>query len=127
MGGRSRGSLVSKETGRATAYSIAPLQERSTFFISPGDEVYEGQIVGENSRADDMVVNVTKAKHATNMRSSNEDDTVLITPRRTFMLEQALSWIGDDELLEITPEALRFRKRILTKLDRTLADRRGSR
>jgi GTP-binding protein len=123
---RSRGSLVSKETGRVTAYAISPLQDRASFFINPGDEVYEGQVVGENARAEDMVVNVTKAKHMTNMRSSNEDATVLITPPRTFTLEQALSWIGDDELLEITPDALRFRKRILGKLDRTLASRRSS-
>jgi GTP-binding protein len=123
---RTRGSLISKETGRATAYSIAPLQERATFFISPGDEIYEGQVVGENSRAEDMVVNVTKAKHATNMRSSTEDATVLITPPRQFMLEQALSWIGDDELLEVTPDALRFRKRILSSLNRRLAERKSS-
>ncbi|MCE5198164.1 MAG: translational GTPase TypA [Armatimonadota bacterium] len=122
---RTRGSLVSKETGRATAYSIAPLQDRSTLFVSPGEEVYEGQVVGENSRPDDMVVNVTKAKHASNMRSSTEDATVLITPARQFMLEQALSWIGDDELLEVTPDALRFRKRVLSELDRTLAARRA--
>ncbi|MCE5314879.1 MAG: translational GTPase TypA [Armatimonadota bacterium] len=125
IAGRSRGSLISKETGRATAYAIAPLQERSTLFVSPGDEVYEGQVVGENSRADDMVVNVTKAKHATNMRSSTEDATVLISPARKFMLEQALSWIGDDELLEVTPDEIRFRKRILGDLDRTLAARRN--
>lgn len=122
---RSRGSLISKESGRATAYSIAPIQERSTLFVSPGDEVYEGQVVGENTRADDMVVNVTKAKHATNMRCSTEDATVLITPARKFMLEQALSWIGDDELLEVTPAEIRFRKRILGNLDRTLAARRA--
>lgn len=121
---RTRGSLISKETGRATAYAIAPLQERSSFFISPGDEVYEGQVIGENSRSEDMVVNVTKSKHMTNMRSSTEDATVLITPPRQFTLEQALSWIGDDELLEITPDALRFRKRILSKTDRTLASRK---
>lgn len=123
---RTRGSLVSKETGRATAYAIAPLQDRASFFIPPGTEVYEGQVVGENSRSEDMVVNVTKAKHQTNMRASTEDITVQITPPRTFTLEQALSWIGDDELLEITPDALRFRKRILGKLDRTLASRRSS-
>ena len=122
---RTRGSLISKETGSATAYAIAPLQERSTLFVSPGDELYEGQVVGENSRSDDMVVNITKAKHATNMRSSNEDATVLITPARQFMLEQALSFIGEDELLEVTPEALRFRKRILKDLERTLATRRN--
>jgi len=122
---RTRGSLISKETGRATAYAIAPLQDRSTLFVSPGDEVYEGQVVGENTRGDDMVVNITKAKHATNMRSSTEDATVLITPARQFTLEQTLSWIGDDELLEVTPEALRFRKVILKDLDRTLAARKS--
>lgn len=122
---RTRGSLIAKETGRATAYAIAPLQDRSTLFVPPGDEVYEGQVVGENSRSDDMVVNITKAKHATNMRSSTEDTTVLITPARQFMLEQALSWIGDDELLEVSPDALRFRKIILKDLDRTLAARRS--
>ncbi|HPP75321.1 MAG TPA: EF-Tu/IF-2/RF-3 family GTPase, partial [Armatimonadota bacterium] len=122
---RTRGSLIVKETGRATAYAIAPLQERATFFISPGDEVYEGQVVGENSRSEDMVVNVTKAKHATNMRSSTEEATVLITPPRQFMLEQALAFIGDDELLEVTPDALRFRKRILNQIDRRLEERRS--
>lgn len=122
---RTRGSLIVKETGRATAYAIAPLQERATFFISPGDEVYEGQVVGENSRSEDMVVNVTKAKHATNMRSSTEEATVLITPPRQFILEQALAFIGDDELLEVTPDALRFRKRILNQIDRRLEERRS--
>ena len=120
---RMRGSLVSKETGRATAYAIAPLQDRASFFISPGDEVYGGQVVGENSRSDDMLVNITKAKQMTNMRASTEDATVLITPPRPFTLEQALSFIGDDELLEITPDALRFRKRILSAQDRILARR----
>lgn len=122
---RTRGSLVVKETGRATGYSIAQLQERASFFISPGDEVYGGQVIGENSRSEDMVVNVIKAKKQTNMRSSTEDATVLITPPRLFTLEQALAFIADDELLEITPDALRFRKRILAKLDRLLAERRS--
>ncbi|MHB0998162.1 MAG: translational GTPase TypA [Armatimonadota bacterium] len=123
---RSRGSLISKETGRSTAYAIAPLQDRASFFITPGDEVYEGQVVGENARSEDMVVNITKAKKMTNMRSSTEDATVMITPPRLLTLEQALSFLGDDELLEITPDALRFRKRILGQLERTLASRRGS-
>lgn len=122
---RSRGSLVAKETGRATAYAIAPLQERSTLFVTPGEEVYEGQIVGENARSDDMVVNICKAKKQTNMRASTEDATVLITPPRHFTLEQALSFLGDDELLEVTPDALRFRKRILSGLDRRLDERRS--
>lgn len=124
---RTRGSLVSKETGRATSYTIATLQDRSSFFIAPGDEVYEGQVVGENARPGDMVVNVCKAKKQTNMRSSTEDATVMITPPRIYTLEQALSFIGDDELLEVTPDALRFRKRILVELDRILADRRAGR
>lgn len=120
---RTRGSLIAKETGRATSYSIAQLQERAYFFIQPGDEVYEGQVVGENSRADDMVVNIVKAKKQTNMRSSTEDATVLIVPPKAFTLEQALSWLGDDELLEITPDALRFRKSILNDVERNLAMR----
>ncbi|HEY3298336.1 MAG TPA: translational GTPase TypA [Armatimonadota bacterium] len=122
---RTRGSLVSKDTGRATSYTIAGLQERATFFVRPGDEVYEGQVVGENSRADDMVVNISKAKKQTNMRSSTEDATVMIVPPKAFTLEQALSFIGDDELLEITPDALRFRKRILNQVDRNMAERRN--
>lgn len=120
---RTRGSLVSKETGRATGYCIAGLQERATLFTAPGDEVYEGQVVGENSRADDMVVNITKAKKQTNMRSSTEDATVMITPPKPFTLEQALGFIADDELLEVTPDALRFRKRILGNVDRMLSNR----
>ena len=123
---RRRGSLISKETGRATGYSIFPLQDRSTLFVSPGEEVYKGQVVGENTRPDDMVVNVTRAKHATSMRSSTKEATVLIIPAKTFLLEQALSFIGDDELLEVTPDALRFRKKILNQLDRMLAARRES-
>ena len=122
---RSKGSLIAKETGRATAYAISPLQDRSTLFMAPGDDVYEGQIVGENARSDDMVVNITRIKKQTNMRSSTEDATVLITPARQFTLEQALSFIGDDELLEVTPDALRFRKRVLSSLNRRLDDRRS--
>ena len=120
---RTRGSLVSKCDGRVAAYAVAELQERVYFFVNPGDEVYEGQVVGENSRSDDMIANVCKGKKLTNMRSSTKDATVLITPPKTFTLEQALAWIGDGELLEITPDALRFRKRILGNLDRHLASR----
>ncbi len=121
---RTRGSLVAKETGRAAAYAIESLQDRSTLFVSPLEEVYEGQVVGENSRADDMVVNICKFKKLTNMRASTEEATVMITPPRQFMLEQALAFIGDDELLEVTPDALRFRKRILDTTARHIAGRR---
>lgn len=124
---RTRGSLISKETGRATAYAIAPLQERASFFVRPGEDIYEGQVVGDNPRSEDMVVNISKAKHMTNMRSSTEDATVLITPPRVFNLEQALAFIGDDELLEVTPDALRFRKSILGNLERNLAERSARR
>ncbi len=122
---RTRGSVISKDTGRSTAYAISPLQDRASFFIAPGDEVYEGQVVGENVRADDMLVNITKAKKQTNMRSSNEDQTVMITPPRPFNLEQALAWLGEDELLEVTPDALRFRKLTLNAVERNLEDRRN--
>jgi GTP-binding protein len=121
---RTRGSLIAKETGRATAYAIAPIQDRATLFVSPGDEIYQGQIVGENSRSDDMVVNVAKAKLQSNMRTASEGATPMITPARQFTLEQALCFINDDELLEVTPAALRFRKRILSSLDRRLEDRK---
>jgi len=123
---RMRGSLVAKEAGRAAAYSIETLQDRSMLFVSPGEEVYEGQVVGENSRGDDMVVNICKFKKLTNMRASTEDATVLLTPPKLFTLEQALAFIGEDELLEVTPDALRFRKRILDTMRRHVASRRTS-
>jgi GTP-binding protein len=121
---RTRGSLIAKESGRAAAYAIETLQDRAALFVSPLEEVYEGQVVGENSRADDMVVNICKFKKLTNMRASTEDATVMLTPPRQFMLEQALAFIGEDELLEVTPDALRFRKRILDTTHRHVAERR---
>ncbi len=120
---RQNGSLISKETGNATGYMIEPLQERATLFVSPGDDVYEGMIVGENSREDDMVVNITKERQKTNMRSSTKDATVMIIPAKKFQLEQALSFLKEDELLEVTPEALRFRKRVLGTTDRLISNR----
>jgi GTP-binding protein len=123
---RTRGSLVAKEAGRAAAYSIETLQDRSMLFVSHGEEVYEGQVVGENTRSDDMVVNICKFKKLTNMRASTEEATVLLTPPRQFMLEQALAFIGEDELLEVTPDALRFRKRILDTMQRHVAGRRNT-
>src|SRR6185369_12081378 len=110
---RSRGALVAKEAGDTTAYAIEPLQERSTLFVLPGQKVYGGQVVGENSRDVDMVVQVCRQKHLTNMRASGSDIAVQLTPPRIMTLEQCLDWIEDDELVEVTPESIRIRKRIL--------------
>ncbi|HEX8172658.1 MAG TPA: translational GTPase TypA [Thermoanaerobaculia bacterium] len=110
---RNRGALVAKETGDTTAYAIEPLQERSTLFLGPGIKVYGGQVVGENSRDNDMVVQVCRAKHLTNMRASGSDMAVKLTPPRSLTLEQCLEWIEDDELVEVTPESIRIRKSIL--------------
>lgn len=113
IGGRQRGSLVAFETGTSVGYGLFNAQDRGSLFIGPGVEVYEGMVVGENSRADDVVVNVCKKKHVTNTRAAGSDDALKLTPPRNLSLEQSLEFIGDDELLEITPEHLRIRKRIL--------------
>jgi len=116
--GRTRGSLVAFEAGDTTAYGIDKCQERGTLFIVPGEKVYEGQIVGENTREDDMDINPCKKKHVSNMRASGSDDTVHLIPPRTFSLEQCLEHINDDETVEVTPKSLRMRKRILNRLER---------
>lgn len=116
--GRSRGALVSMCHGSATAYSIGQLQKRGILFVSPGDEVYEGMIVGENSRDNDLVVNVVKGKQLTNVRAAGSDENILITPAKKLTLEQAIDFIEDDELIEITPHFLRTRKRYLTEVER---------
>ncbi len=113
IGGRQRGSLVAFETGTSVGYGLFNAQDRGSLFIGPGVEVYEGMVVGENSRYDDVVVNVCKKKHVTNTRASGSDDALKLTPPRNLSLEQCLEFIADDELLEITPEHLRMRKRIL--------------
>jgi len=110
---RQNGGLVADRAGRTTAYAIDHLQARGTMFISPGEQVYEGQIVGENSRDNDMDVNITKEKKLTNMRSSTADEGVKLTPPRVMNLEQCLEWIREDELLEVTPKSLRLRKRAM--------------
>jgi GTP-binding protein len=110
---RQNGALVADRTGRATAYAIDHLQARGVLFVSPGEQVYEGQIVGENARDNDMDVNITKEKKLTNMRSSTADEGVRLTPPRIMSLEQSLEWIREDELLEVTPKSLRLRKRHL--------------
>ncbi len=108
--GRFQGSLVSMETGQALAFAIDRLQDRGRFFISPGEQVYKGQVVGENSRNNDLEINVIKGKKLTNMRASGSDDAVKIPPKIDFSLEEAMEYIRDDEYLEVTPESLRMRK-----------------
>jgi GTP-binding protein len=122
---RNRGALVAKEAGETTAYAIEPLQERSTLFINPGVKVYGGQVVGENSRDVDMVVQVCRKKHLTNMRASTSDIAVQLAPPRIMTLEQCLEWIDDDELVEVTPESIRIRKRILDHSTREVARKRS--
>jgi GTP-binding protein len=110
---RQSGALVADRTGRTTAYAIDHLQARGVMFIGPGEPVYEGMIVGENSRDNDLDVNITKEKKLTNMRSSTAEDAAKLTPPRVMNLEQCLEWIREDELLEVTPKSLRLRKRHL--------------
>ena len=110
---RQNGALVADRTGRTTGYAIDNLQARGTMFIGPGDSVYEGQIVGENSRDNDLDVNITKEKKLTNMRASTSDEGIKLTPPRIMNLEQCLEWIREDELLEVTPKSLRLRKRAM--------------
>jgi len=111
---RPTGSLVADRSGTATPYAMFAIQERGTLFIEPGTEVYEGMIVGENSRADDMDVNITKEKKLTNVPSSTSDEAVRLTPPHLMNLEQSIEWIREDELLEITPKSLRLRKKSLS-------------
>ncbi|WP_425427888.1 translational GTPase TypA [Aureitalea marina] len=115
---RQNGSLVSMEKGTAIPYSIDKLQERGRFFVDPGEEIYEGQVIGENSRSDDMVVNVTKTKKLTNVRSAGADDKTRIVPAIKFSLEEALEYIQKDEYVEATPNHLRLRKILLKEVDR---------
>jgi GTP-binding protein len=115
---RTRGALVALEEGVAVAYAMWKLQERSMFFIEPGTRVYAGMIVGENSREQDMVVNVCKTKQLTNMRASGADEAVRLEPPRLFTLEQAIEWIADDEYVEVTPQSIRLRKKYLDHNER---------
>ena len=116
--GRISGSLISMENGKAIPYSIDKLQDRGKFFVDPNEDVYEGQVIGENSRGDDMVVNVTKTKKLTNIRSSGADDKMRIAPAIKFSLEEALEYIQKDEYVEVTPKSIRLRKIYLNENDR---------
>jgi GTP-binding protein len=112
---RPKGVLISNGTGKALAYALFNLQERGKLFVGPGEPVYEGQIVGEHVRANDLTVNPLKAKQLSNVRAAGKDDNVLLTPATRLSLEQALEFIDDDELVEITPEAIRLRKEHLAE------------
>ena len=112
---RTRGSLVVFETGVTTQYGLFNAQERCTLFIGPGEKVYEGEVVGENSREDDLAVNVCKQKHLTNSRASGSDEALKLIPPTILSLEQCLEFIADDELVEVTPINIRLRKKILSK------------
>lgn len=115
---RQNGVLISMVNGTVLGYALFNLQERGRMFVSPQTEVYEGMIVGQNSRSDDMVVNPTKAKQLTNVRASGTDDAIILTPPIIFTLEQALEFIEDDELVEVTPKSIRLRKKYLTESER---------
>jgi GTP-binding protein len=115
---RPTGSLVADRTGAVTAYALFSLQERGSLFVSPGTETYEGMIVGENARADDMDVNAVREKKLTNVRSSTAEELERLIPPRLLNLEQALEFIGNDECVEVTPAAVRLRKVMLAKPDR---------
>jgi GTP-binding protein len=127
LAGRTRGTLVSMEPGVIVAFALANLAERATLFVSPGDKVYEGMLVGENSRPGDMDVNPTKEKKLTNMRSKSSDENIQLEPPRDLTLEGALEYIEEDELIEVTPEAIRLRKRFLSANDRKKLSREAKR
>jgi GTP-binding protein len=121
---RNKGVLVAMERGTSLSYALDNLQERGELFIGPQIDVYAGMIVGENCRDNDMIVNVCRGKKLTNMRAAGSDDNIKLTPPRLFSLEQALAYIEDDELLEVTPKSARMRKKILNKIDRKKATKK---
>ncbi len=115
---RSRGVLISNVTGKVNGYACFNIQDRGTLFVSPPQDVYEGMVIGENSRTNDLVVNITKGKQLTNVRASGTDEMIQLIPPKKFILEQAIDYIADDELIEVTPHNIRLRKRILKESDR---------
>ena len=115
---RNNGTVIAFEAGKATTYGLYQAQERSTLFIGPGVEVYAGMIVGENPRNEDLTVNVCKEKHLTNMRAAGSDDALKLSPPKVLTLEQAIDFINDDELVEVTPKSIRLRKKILDPTQR---------
>jgi GTP-binding protein len=118
VGGRRQGVLVSMESGKSSTYGIMGVEDRGTIFVEPGTEIYEGMIVGEHTRENDITVNITKVKQATNIRSANKDQTSVIKKPRIMTLEESLEYLNDDEYCEVTPESIRLRKKILDKNER---------
>jgi GTP-binding protein len=126
VGGRRNGVLISNAVGDATQYSLWYIEDRGSLFIDPGVRVYEGMIVGEHSRDNDLEVNVVKGKQLTNVRAAGKEDARQLTPPRRMSLEAALAYIGEDELVEVTPKAIRLRKMLLDPHARKRADRAGA-
>jgi GTP-binding protein len=124
VGGRRQGVLVSMETGKATTYGIMQVEERGTIFVEPGTEIYEGMIVGEHTRENDLAVNVIKMKQQTNVRSANKDQTNTIKKPRALTLEESLEYLNEDEYCEVTPQSIRLRKKILNKGEREKAGKK---
>ncbi|MFD2306043.1 translational GTPase TypA [Enterococcus termitis] len=124
IGGRHQGALVSIDTGKATTYSIMSIEERGTVFVEPTTEVYEGMIIGENNRDNDLTVNITKAKQMTNVRSATKDQTSVIKKPKKLTLEESLEFLNEDEYCEVTPESIRLRKQILNKNEREKASKK---
>lgn len=120
---RSRGVLISNNTGKASGYALFQMQDRGTLFVKPTDEIYEGMVVGEHSRDNDLIVNVTKTKQLTNVRASGTDENIQLSPPRQFILEEAINYIEHDELVEVTPQFIRLRKKYLSENDRKRAMR----
>jgi GTP-binding protein len=118
MPGRKNGVLISLNQGKTTGYAIFNLQDRGVIFKNPGDDIYEGMIIGENNRDNDLIVNLTRGKQLTNVRASGSDENIILTPPRTFTLEKAIDYIEDDELVEVTPNSINLRKRYLKEVDR---------
>lgn len=120
---RPNGVMISMVPGKAVGFAIFGLQQRADMFVSPGDDVYEGMIVGENARSNDLPVNPTRAKQLTNIRAAGSDENILLKPARLFSLESALEYVEDDEWVEITPSNIRLRKMLLKESDRKRANR----
>jgi GTP-binding protein len=123
IAGRTRGSLISLCSGAVTAYASFNIENRGKLFTNPGDNVYEGMVVGEHARDNDLIVNLTKGKQLTNVRAAGTDENIVLTPPTKFTLERAIGYIKDDELIEVTPDNIRLRKKILNESERTRAAR----